>query len=151
MNKGYRGMLRDRLLPSWNLALLWCKVKNRWVEKAYQENIACAGMALRSELCKFVTGHKNKYGITATFMSTVDPDGLLYGDNRKEYEMWRNVSKWVDWFSKNQMFIYDIIQNYYSKGNTDEEIIKFFRYPNVDKKLLTFMIKNKHIYYGTKQ
>lgn len=150
MNKGYRGMLRDRLLPSWNLALLWCKVKNRWVEKAYAENIARAGVSLRSELCKFVTGHKNKHGITATFMSTVDPDGFLYGENHNEYEMWRSVDKWIRWFSVNQMFIYDMIQDYYQQGKDDEYIIKNLNYPYVNEKLIRFMIKNKHIYYGTK-
>ena len=150
MNKGYRGMLRDRLLPSWNLALLWCKVKNRWVEKAYAENIACANVSLRSELCKFVTGHKNKHGITATFMSTVDPDGFLYGENQNEYEMWRSVDKWIRWFSVNQMFIYDMIQDYYQQGKDDEYIIKNLNYPYVNEKLIRFMIKNKHIYYGTK-
>lgn len=150
MNKGYRGMLRDRLLPSWNLALLWCKVKNRWIERVYHEIIINNPKPLRSELCKFMTGHKNKNGITCTFWATVDPDGWLYGENREEYNMWRNVYKWVNWFSQHQMFIYDIIQDYYSKGNTDEYIIETLRYPGVDKKLLTFMIKNKHIYYGTK-
>ena len=83
-------------------------------------------------------------------MSTVDPDGFLYGENRNEYEMWKSVDKWIRWFSVNQMFIYDMIQDYYQQGKDDEYIIKNLNYPYVDKKLIRFMIKNKHIYYGTK-
>lgn len=152
MNKGYRGMLRDRLLPSWNLALLWCKVKNRWIEKAYRENIANMPKPLRSDLCKFITGHKNKNGITCTFWATIDPDGWLYGENREEYNMWRSVSKWVSWFSENQIFIYDSLNHILDKHNIFNEIVEELckEYPKIDKKLLTFMIKNKHIYYGTK-
>ena len=151
MNKGYRGMLRDRLLPSWNLALLWCKVKNRWVERAYIENIATAPKPLRSDLCKSITDRKKNCGVTCSFWTTIDPDGFLFGENREEYNMWKNVQKWVDWFSKNQIFIYDTLQDIikiYSSEEILEELCK--KYPRIDRKLLTFMIKNKHIYYGTK-
>lgn len=151
MNTGYRGMLRDRLLPSWNLALLWCKVKERWIEKVYKDIISKTPKPLRSDICKFVTGHKNKDGITCSFFSTVDPDGFLFGDNKIEYDMWRNVSKWVNWFSKNQMFIYDtlsdVLKNHYIFCEIVDEMCK--HYNNIDKKLIEFMIKNKHIYYGT--
>lgn len=153
MNKGYRGMLRDRLLPSWNLALLWCKVKNRWIERAYRENIANMPKPLRSDLCKFITGHKNKNGITCSFWTTIDPDGWLYGENREEYNMWRNVSKWVDWFSKHQIFIYDSLQSIEERQHVFDNILENMckLHPHINKNLLAFMIKNKHIYYGTKQ
>lgn len=151
MNTGYRGMLRDRLLPSWNLALLWCKVKERWIEKVYKDTISKTPMSLRSEMCKFITGHKNKYGIACSFFLTVDPDGFLFGDDKIEYNMWRNVSKWVDWFSKNQIFIYDtlsdVLKNHHIFCEIVDEMCK--HYNNIDKKLIEFMIKNKHIYYGT--
>lgn len=151
MNKGYKAMLRDRLLPSWNLALLWCKVKNRWIERAYAENIATSPKPLRSDLCKFITGRKKNCGVTCSFWTTIDPDGFLFGENREEYNMWKNVQKWVDWFSKNQIFIYDTLQDII-KIHSPEEILEELckKYPRIDRKLLTFMIKNKHIYYGTK-
>lgn len=151
MNTGYRGMLRDRLLPSWNLALLWCKVKERWIEKVYKDIISKTPQSLRSDMCKFVTGHKNKDGITCSFFSTIDPDGFLLGDDKIEYDMWRSVSKWIDWFSKNQMFIYDTLSDILKNHDIFCEIVDEMckRYHNIDKKLIEFMIKNKHIYYGT--
>lgn len=151
MNTGYRGMLRDRLLPSWNLALLWCKVKERWIEKVYKDIISKTPQSLRSDMCKFVTGHKNKDGVTCSFFSTIDPDGFLLGDDKIEYDMWRSVSKWIDWFSKNQMFIYDTLSDILKNHDIFCEIVDEMckRYHNIDKKLIEFMIKNKHIYYGT--
>lgn len=151
MNTGYRGMLRDRLLPSWNLALLWCKVKERWIEKVYKDIISKTPMSLRSDMCKFVTGHKNKDGIICSFWTTIDPDGWLYGENREEYNMWRNVSKWIDWFSKHQMFIYDSLQSIEEKQHVFDNILENMckLYPHINKNLLAFMVKNKHIYYGT--
>lgn len=152
MNKGYKAMLRDRLLPSWNLALLWCKVKNRWIERAYAENIANTPKPLRSDLCKFITGRKKNYGVTCSFWTTIDPDGFLFGEDREEYNMWKNVQKWVDWFSQNQIFIYNTLQDIektqYIFDNILDTLCK--KYPHIDRKLLTFMIKNKHIYYDTK-
>lgn len=144
-------MLRDRLLPSWNLALLWCKVKERWIEKVYKDIISKTPQSLRSDMCKFVTGHKNKDGVTCSFFSTIDPDGFLLGDDKIEYDMWRSVSKWIDWFSKNQMFIYDTLSDILKNHDIFCEIVDEMckRYHNIDKKLIEFMIKNKHIYYGT--
>ena len=148
MNKGYKGMLRDRLLPSWNLALLWCKVKQHWIDTVYERNIKNIPKELRSENCKILTGHKNKNGITGTFMRSVDPEGFLYGDNKEEYEMWKNVDAWIRWFSINQMFIYDMMVE-----ATDEEeaytLVKhIYDTTGENEKLLKFMYKNKHIYYG---
>ena len=148
MNNGYKGMLRDRLLPSWNLALLWCKVKQRWIDVAYERNIRNIPKELRSENCKFITGHKNKHNVSGTFMSSVDPDGFLKGDSPEEYEMWVTVNAWINWFSRHQMFIYDIIKDYYNKGYDDNYIIKTLKYHRADSKLIEFMVKNKHIYYG---
>ena len=148
MNNGYKGMLRDRLLPSWNLALLWCKVKQRWVDTVYERNIRHCPRKLRSENCKFITGHKNKYGAAGTFISSVDPDGFLHSIDESEYHLWHTVNAWVKWFSKHQMFIYDLIEHYYATGFNDEEIIEKLNYPGVNKTLCKFMIKHKHIYYG---
>lgn len=149
MNKGYKGMLRDRLVPSWNLALLWCKVKNRWVDTVYENVISKTPKALRPEITKFSAGLKNKYGVVCPFMSTVDPDGWLYGENKKEYEMWRAVYSWINWFAKNQMIFYSDYEHYSKFGYSEEEIIKKLTKPGITEKLCKFMIKHKHIYYGT--
>ena len=153
MNNGYKGMLRDRLLPSWNLALLWCKVKQRWIDIVYERNIKNISKELRSENCKFLTGHKNKHGVAGTFMRSVDPNGFLLGDNSEEYYMWINVDKWVKWFSKNQIYIYkeleDIMKTCYIFSN--QVNILQHKFPNINVKLIEFMVKNKQIYYGRNQ
>lgn len=150
MNTGYKGMLRDRLLPSWNLALLWCKVKEQWVNTVYERCLKRINKDLRSENCKFLTGHKNKHGVAGTFMGSIDPNGFLLGDNSEEYYMWKNVNEWVNWFSKNQMYIYEELEDVMKKTRTSAVQVKMLqhKYPNIHIKLIEFMVKNKHIYYG---
>ena len=147
MTKGYKGMLRDRLIPIWNLALLWCKVKQRWIDTVYERNLKNCPKKLRSENCKLLAGHLNRYNIRVSFLSTVDPDGFLYGEDKEEYQMWKNVNSWIEWFSKHSMFVYDAIDSYYNNGCDDDYIIKTINYPGLDEKLCKFMIKHKHIYY----
>lgn len=150
MNNGYKGMLRDRLLPSWNLALLWCGVKKQWIDTVYERCLKNIHKDLRSENCKFITGHKNKNGVCGTFMSSVDPDGFLLGNNSEEYYMWINVNKWVKWFSENQIYIYKELENIMKTCyifSTQVDILQR-KFPNINIKLIKFMVKNKHIYYG---
>lgn len=143
-------MLRDRLLPSWNLALLWCKVKQQWIDTVYERCLRNCPKELRSENCKFLTGHKNKHGISGTFMNSIDPNGFLLGDNSEEYYMWKNVNEWVIWFSKNQIYIYselkDIMKRCYNSSIQVDILHR--KYPNINIKLIEFMVKNKQIYYG---
>ena len=150
MNSGYKGMLRDRLLPSWNLALLWCKVKQRWVDCVYERNIARTPKPLRSEECKLLAGRKLICGEPYPFMSTVNPDGFLFGDDPEEYQMWRNVYKWVEWFSKNQAVIYSELKDICKQTSIFEIQVQLLhqKFQNLNEKLLRFMIKNKDIYYG---
>lgn len=148
MNNGYKGMLRDRLLPSWNLALLWCKVKQRWIDIVYERNIKNIPKELRSENCKFLTGHKNKYGVAGTFMGSVDPDGFLYSNDKEEYQMWKAVDAWIKWFSKNQLFIYDIITEAHDEDHAYMLLKDVWDPVGTNEKLLRFMYKNKQIYYG---
>lgn len=140
--KGYKAMLRDKLLPTWDLALQWCRCKGLWIDTVYAEHIATIGVNLRSENVKMIAGRKNKSGIYMSFFSTVNQGGFLQSNDPKMYEFWKNVDKWVSWFSTNSMFFYDALEG----GTTKETLAYMYN----DPKLVNFMIKHKHIYYGHK-
>lgn len=132
--KGYKGMIKDRLIPIWNLALLWCSAKTRWLDLVYDIHIRNIDNRLKSETCKVIAGRKNKDGIQLSFMSTVSNDDCFRANNPEEYEYWESINTWVKWFARYSLYFSDDLKRLSEK--------KFKERWNIDTKLYKFLIKN---------
>lgn len=117
-NKGIKAMLRDKIPYVVNLALLWCRSKERWIQHVYGTQIG-----LYVETYVRLHAAARILGIAPNskfeFHSTIDWENL----STKNEEHWKHVESWVNWFSQNYMYI----QNTYeiSKENgKDEDSIK---------------------------
>lgn len=134
---GYKAMIKDRLIPVWNLALLWCKCKTKWINLVYDIHIKKLKPSLKSETCKAICGHKTKDGIYLPFMATVSNDDCFKINSQEEYEFWSIVYTWVKWFGRYTLYMKDDI------FNLSEESFK--NKWNIDTKLYKFMLKHKDL------
>ena len=137
---GYRAMIKDRLVPTWELALLWCKAKTRWVETVYNCNIKRLGnnKQLKKETVLFLTGHRSKNGVYCNFMSTVTNDDCFRANNPEEWEYWNSVYNWVKWFSSNMQIMKDDLVT-----KSKSEFQSLF---HVNDELYRFLKRNIHLY-----
>lgn len=131
---GYRAMINDRLLPTWKLALLWCKCKNRWIDLVYDIHIRGINKDLKAETCKLITGNVGRGGIRIPFMRTVSNDDCFRANNPEEYEYWEAVNTWVKWFSRYSIYMRDDIKVLPQS--------RFLKRWDIDTKLYKFIIKN---------
>ena len=63
MAKGYRQMLCDRMPQTLDIALRWCKAKNKWVDYVYDNTIKKYPQKERSRAVKQVLGQITYYNI----------------------------------------------------------------------------------------
>lgn len=119
MNKkhttGYRGMLRDRLPATINLALKWCEAKTEWIDLVYKQSIQfCTNKELRDSQCRHILGiSSNKPNFE--FHDTIEWDKLT--DDEKKH--WEWVEGWVTWFSSNYLDIEQMYKTLKLKGETN--------------------------------
>lgn len=135
--RGYKGMIKDRLLPVWDLALLWCHAKTRWLDLVYNLHVRNIDKRLKSEMSKLVAGRKNNDGVCFSFMNTVTRDDCFRANNPDDYKYWETVNSWIKWFSRYTLYMTEDIK-------TLPEY-KFKKKWNIDTKLYKFMIKNIHL------
>ena len=68
MASGYRQMLCDRMPQTLDIALRWCKAKNKWVDYVYDHFIQKYPQNERSRAVKQVLGLTNYYNIDEIIM-----------------------------------------------------------------------------------
>lgn len=97
METGFKQMLRDRIPEYTNLALKWCKVKGKWIDYVYDNEIwFLADKEQRKYQTKAILGlvHAKHH---FDFNTTIEWDDL----DKEEIELWTNVKTWVEWFKEN--------------------------------------------------
>lgn len=88
---GYKTMLRNNIPKTLNLALLWCKSKEKWINHVYDNFIKIyINKEDRKRTTQIIIKEQN-------FNSTIDWENL----NEEETEFWKYVLSWVNWFDKN--------------------------------------------------
>lgn len=154
---GFREMLRDRLPETVDLALKWCKAKEKWLDLCYSENIW------------IYVSKKERYSATRSILGlstnrrSFDFDRTIMWPNlsKEEAAYWKRVSSWVSWFrttidaieetytsskrrNLSEMEIKVKIINYYLRTllpkEEDPDDVKQRKYNYVDK-LVNYIIK----------
>lgn len=170
MKTGYKSMLRDRMPLVLDLALRWCKAKNRWINYVYDNTIKKYSESKRSTVVKTILGIKQQYKrqqiydqikyselkpvtkeqvnqipkseLYMRFKDTIDWQKLSVEDPDM-YSYWKVIADWVDWFSKS----YTSIESTYNhskqwKLDKDEVIPILMAKYGIDRKLTEFLIKS---------
>ena len=168
--KGYKAMIRDRMPEMLDLALRWCKAKQRWIDYVYENVVKREPQEKRSVVVKTVLGIKQRYKrqniydqiryvemkpvtkeqvnkipkseLYMKFSETINWQKLLIED-RDMYDYWKVVSDWVDWFSKSHIPIESTYKHCVQWGMKESEIIPILmsKY-NIERKLTEFLIKS---------
>ena len=122
--KGYKAMIRDRCPYVVSLALKWCtefgrlanqevepsrrfafKVKTRWIERVYQENVAIYTTKDEkiSSLHKAlgIKDGKQKFN----FADSINLESINKIWSKPEKNFWVWVNSWVIWFATNYKYV----------------------------------------------
>lgn len=113
---GYKAMLRDRVPRTVDLALKWCKAKERWIEYVYYTYI---WWIKEKDARDFQT--RSILGIAKgnrefKFETTIEWNNLT----KEEREYWEKVQEWVDWFEKGLTPIIESYKFHLRKGDSSE-------------------------------
>lgn len=141
-NGGIKAMLRNKIPYVANLALLWCRSKEKWIQHVYGTQIGLyveTYMRLHTAACILGIVPNSKF----EFHKTIDWENLT-AENKKH---WEYVEGWIDWFSQNYMYI----QNAYEISKENEKDIDSIKKelkssylssldPVWQEKLVTFLI-----------
>lgn len=107
MNTSYKEMLRDRLPHTINIALKWCKAKERWIEHTYKHFIwIFENKQNRYDATRIVLGISKKER-NFNFHSTID----WYNLSEEEKSYWTSVESWVNWFRTKYIYIQNEYNN----------------------------------------
>ena len=146
MSTGYKSMLRDRLPDTVDMALKWCKAKERWITHVYNAFIGVyTEKTERHNATRIVLGLSKKMPRTFNFHKSIDWDNIT----EEERDLWKSVESWVMWFRT--MYLY--IENDYkislaigkSESEIKEELLsKHLQQvdPEQQEKLADFLIDN---------
>ena len=166
----YKAMLRDRMPQMLDLALRWCKAKDRWINYVYDNTVKKYSKEKRSTVVKIILGIKQQYKrqeiydqiryselkpvtkeqvnqipkseLYMKFTETINWQKLSVGDPDM-YAYWKVIADWVDWFSKSYTYIEDTYKN--SQGwklDKDEIVPILMAKYNINRKLTEFLIKS---------
>ena len=131
---GYKEMLRDRMPKMLNLALKWCKAKEKWLDYVYENHIKIVPKDQRGVEVKKCLGLKPKYNVNDMypylwekgisykqindFIYSKSPqelsqilkmdfkDTIIWKDlDENETKFWNYVNSWVVWFKRTHMYI----------------------------------------------
>lgn len=166
-NTGYKQMLRDRMPRVINLALKYCKAKERWIDNVYDFVIKKYPIEKRSTIVKIVLGIKQQYTrqeihdyfrYVALIPTTKEqmysiPKNELFMRFRDTidwrhldphmYLYWTTVVEWVEWFRTVYVAIQDTYEHSLSFGNdeiTTRTILKD-KY-GINDNLVEYLIKS---------
>ena len=115
----FKEMLRDRIPVYADIALKWCKTKERWINIVYRDTVSIfADKNDRYDITKTILGLKSKDKMF-NFDDTVYWDAL----SEDEHKILKVASSWVKWFKYYFIFIENGYKVDLSLGYSEERII----------------------------
>lgn len=147
---GYKNALRDRMPEYMDIALRWCKAKNRYIDYIYERYIKKENPKRKLDTIKIMYGLKPAMSIgdlymmfketgkyrpltindikhapsdlfRITFAETFKGDSEINQDeDLRNY--WNAVNSWVVWFKQNWIYIKSLYRNLNLLGESEENI-----------------------------
>lgn len=167
MKGSYKLMIRDRMPKMYDLALRWCKAKDRWINHVYENIVKKYPVAKRGTIVKILLGIKQQYTrmevydyfryvkllpVTKDMAYNIPKDDLLmkFKDtidwkslDKDMYQYWQSVNSWVEWFRTTYIAMQSTYESAKSWG-IDEITIKTIlmdKY-HLTSKLADYIIKS---------
>lgn len=167
---GYRRMIRDRMPLMLDLALKWCKAKERWIDYVYNNIVKRYPENKRSIVVKQILGIKQRWNrqeiydqiryvefkpvtkeqvdkipkseLYMKFSDTINWSKLLKEDPNM-YEYWQAVASWVDWFSTTHLSAENTyhLSKKWAMSTDDVKPILMSKY-GIDSKFADYLIKS---------
>lgn len=167
---GYKAMLRDRMPLILDLALRWCKAKQRWIDYVYENIVKREPQEKRSTVVKTILGIKQQYKrqqiydqiryvemkpitkkqvdsipkseLYMKFSETINWQKLLI-EEPTMYNYWQIIADWVDWFSTSYTAIESTYKHTKEWNMSEKEAIQIIaeKY-DINNQLAKFLIKS---------
>lgn len=119
MNTSYKNMLRDRIPVYVDLALKWCKAKERWLNLVYDKQINIyVNKEDRYNATRIILGISNKNKLF-DYKKSLDWDLLSKDDEL----ILKPTIGWVDWFKHYLPYVDNIRKINLSMGKSSEDTI----------------------------
>ena len=121
-------MISDRIPQVWDMTIRWCKCRNRFIEyvydtivRPYQTDV----MHSRKEKTKLISEQlKNELNpMSTSFRETVRLTRLLTYNHTEEYNYWKTVADWNDFFATRALYIKNSCIHSRNKGATTKELM----------------------------
>ena len=167
---GYKGMIRDRMPLMLNLALKWCRAKERWINYVYDNVVRKYPENKRSIVVKQILGIKQRWKRQEIYdqlryvefkpvtKEQVDriPKSELYmkfsdtinwaalsQDDPDMYSYWQAVASWVDWFSTEYFKAEETYKLSQQWSMTEDDIVPILmsKY-GIERKFVNYLIKS---------
>lgn len=165
---GYKAMLRDRMPLTLDLALRWCKAKQRWIDYVYDKFVKKYPKERRGVVVKTLLGIKQQYkrqdiydhmryvkldlSISMEQVNNIPKDALYmsFEDTIDWYELdsdevayWDAVNSWVKWFKESHLYIENSYQISLKTGHNKETArAALMAEYGLDSKLTDYLIKS---------
>lgn len=168
--KGYKAMIRDRMPLMLNLALKWCRAKERWIDYVYDNIVKKYPEHKRSVVVKQILGIKQRWKrqeiydqlryvefkpvtqeqvnvipkseLYMKFKDTIDWTTLSKEDPDM-YSYWQAVASWVEWFSTTHLSAKETYEHSQRWAISTDDIkpILMSKY-GIDSKFADYLIKS---------
>lgn len=165
---GYKAMIRDRMPLTLDLALRWCKAKQRWIDYVYDKFVKKYPKERRGVIVKTLLGIKQQYkrqdiydhmryvkldlSVSMEQVNNIPKDALFmsFDDTIDWYELdpdtsiyWDTVSGWVKWFKESHAYIENSYQISRKLGKDDATIkASLMTEYGLESKLIDYLIKS---------
>lgn len=126
---GYRKLISDRIPATWDVALRWCKCRQRYIERIYDlgvkpYNTDVMHSRKQKDDLKLEYVNRTLNAKRTKFIDTLELDRLLRPETVEEHDSWKKVADWVNWFTVKTPYIMNSISIDRGLGVPDEDITK---------------------------
>ena len=148
---GYRKMISDRIPSVWDMTIRWCKCRNRFIEYVYDNVVRpykTDVMHSRKEKAKLISKQlKDELNpMSTSFRETVRLTKLLTYNKTEDFNYWKVVADWNDFFATRALYIKSSCIHSRSRSATTKElIVEISERYEIDPKLAEFIIKTSKV------
>ena len=144
-------MISDRIPSVWDMTIRWCKCRNRFIEYVYDNVVRpykTDVMHSRKEKAKLISKQlKDELNpMSTSFRETVRLTKLLTYNKTEDFNYWKVVADWNDFFATRALYIKSSCIHSRSRSATTKElIVEISERYEIDPKLAEFIIKTSKV------
>ena len=143
---GYRKMISDNIPKTWDIALRWCKCRQKYIERVYRNYVAIYKNDVMHTLAQkkklIENGIHRATNPKNAFSDSLELDKLRNEKDLQLLTYWEGVVDWVVWFSSNTLYIKNDADFYSKKGVHGDELASLIaKNHELDPELIKHILK----------